>query len=82
GMMFSSTLVLILTVLMKTAQPEFRGRIMGLRTLAIYAHAFGSLGAGAVAGVLGAPATAAISGVIGIVMVIILAIFVPKLRRF
>ena len=35
GMMFSSTLVLILTVLMKTAQPEFRGRIMGLRTLAI-----------------------------------------------
>ena len=82
GMMFSSTLVLILTVLMKTAQPEFRGRIMGLRTLAIYAHGFGSLGAGAVAGVLGAPATAAISGVIGIVMVIILAIFVPKLRRF
>ncbi|MCH8801623.1 MAG: MFS transporter [Chloroflexi bacterium] len=82
GMMFSSTLVLILTVLMKTAQPEFRGRIMGLRTLAIYAHAFGSLGAGAVAGVLGAPATAAISGVIGIIMVIILALFVPKLRRF
>ena len=82
GMMFSSTMVLILTVLMKTAQPEFRGRIMGLRTLAIYAHAFGSLGAGAVAGVLGAPATAAISGVIGIIMVIILALFVPKLRRF
>ena len=82
GMMFSSTMVLILTVLMKTAQPEFRGRIMGLRTLAIYAHGFGSLAAGAVAGVLGAPATAAISGVIGIVMVIILAIFVPKLRRF
>ncbi|MCH7843340.1 MAG: MFS transporter [Chloroflexi bacterium] len=82
GMMFSSTLVLILTVLMKTAQPEFRGRIMGLRTLAIYAHGFGSLGAGAVAGVLGAPATAAISGVIGIIMVIILALFVPKLRRF
>ncbi|MCH8893658.1 MAG: MFS transporter [Chloroflexi bacterium] len=82
GMMFSSTLVLILTVLMKTAQPEFRGRIMGLRTLAIYAHGFGSLAAGAVAGVLGAPATAAISGVIGIIMVIILALFVPKLRRF
>ena len=82
GMMFSSTMVLILTVLMKTAQPEFRGRIMGLRTLAIYAHAFGSLAAGAVAGVLGAPATAAISGVIGITMVMILAIFVPKLRRF
>ena len=82
GMMFSSTLVLILTVLMKTAQPEFRGRIMGLRTLAIYAHAFGSVAAGAVAGVAGAPATAVVIGVVGITMVIILAFFAPKLRRF
>lgn len=82
GMMFSSTLVLMLTVLMKTAQPEFRGRIMGLRSLAIYTHAFGSLAAGALAGVLGAPATAAIGGVMGITMVIILAFIAPKLRRF
>ena len=82
GMMFSSTLVLILTVLMKTAQPEFRGRIMGLRTLAIYAHAFGSLAAGAVAGVAGAPATATIIGVSGIAMVLIPALLAPKLRRF
>ena len=82
GIMFSSTLVLLLTVLMKTAQPEFRGRIIGLRTLAIYAHAFGSLAAGAMAGVAGAPMTAAISGVLGIIMVIVLAIFAPKLRRF
>ena len=82
GMMFSSTLVLILTVLMQTAQPEYRGRIMGLRTLAIYAHAFGSLAAGAIAGTLGAPATATIIGIGGIVMVIALAFLAPKLRRF
>ncbi len=82
GMMFSSTLVLMLTVLMKTARPEFRGRIIGLRTLAIYAHVFGSLAAGALAGVAGAPMTAAISGVLGITMIIILALFAPKLRRF
>ena len=81
-MMYSSTLVLILTVLMENARPEFRGRIMGLRTLAIYAHAFGSLGAGAMAGVLGAPMTANIIGISGIAMVVVLAFAVPKFRRF
>lgn len=82
GMMFSSTLVLIMTVLMQTAQPEFRGRIVGLRTLAIYAHAFGALAAGAMAGVFGTPMTANIIGILGIGMVVTLAFFVPKLRRF
>jgi len=82
GMMFSSTLVLILTVLMKTALPEFRGRIMGLRTLAIYAHAFGSPIAGALSGLVGPPTTAVMSGVVGITLVIILAFLAPKLRRF
>lgn len=82
GMMFSSSLVLVLTVLMKTGRPEFRGRLMGLRTLAIYAHAFGSLGAGAAAGMLGAPTTAVLSGIFGISMMIALALIAPKLRRF
>lgn len=84
GIMFSSTLVLILTVLMQNqnAQPEFRSRIMGLRTLAIYAHAFGSLAAGAVAGGIGAPMTAGISEILGISMVVALAFLVPEFRRF
>ena len=82
GMMFNSSLVMVLTVLMKTGRSEFRGRIMGLRTLAIYAHAFGSLGAGAIAGALGAPATAVLSGVLGITMMLALALIAPKLRRF
>ena len=82
GMLFSSSLVLVLTVLMKTGRPEFRGRLMGLRTLAIYAHAFGSLAAGAVAGVLGAPVAAVLSGAFGILMMIVLALIAPKLRRF
>jgi len=82
GMMFSSSLVLVLTVLMKTGLPEFRGRIMGLRTLAIYAHAFGSLGAGAVAGVWGAPTAAVLSGIFGVSMILGLAMVAPKLRRF
>ncbi len=82
GMMFSSSLVLVLTVLMKTGRPEFRGRLMGLRTLAIYAHAFGSVAAGAVAGAMGAPTAAVLSGLFGIGMMVVLALIAPKLRRF
>ena len=82
GMLFSSSLVLVLTVLMKTGRPEFRGRLMGLRTLAIYAHAFGSLAAGAAAGLLGAPTAAVLSGLFGIGMMAVLALIAPKLRRF
>ena len=82
GTMFSSSLVLVLTVLMKTGLPEFRGRLMGLRTLAIYAHAFGSLGAGAIAGVWGAPSAAVLSGIFGISMMLGLALLAPKLRQF
>ena len=81
GMAFSSTLVLILTVLMRTARPEYRGRIMGLRVLAIYAHTFGSLNSGAVAGALGAPLAAVVNAVAGIGLVGVLALLAPKLRR-
>jgi predicted MFS family arabinose efflux permease len=81
GMAFSWTLVLILTVLMRTALPEFRGRIMGLRVLAIYAHTFGSVNSGAIAGALGAPMAASINAVVGIGLVGVLALIAPKLRR-
>ena len=82
GMLFSSSLVLVLTVLMKTGRPEFRGRLMGLRTLAIYAHAFGSLAAGTAAGLLGAPTAAVLFGLFGIGMMAVLALIAPKLRQF
>ena len=78
---FSSTLVLILTVLLRTVAPEFRGRITGLRVLAIYAHTFGSTAAGYTAGLWGAPTAAAINGAAGIVLVALLAALTPKLRR-
>ena len=81
GMAFSSTLVLILTVLLRTTSPEFRGRITGLRVLAIYAHTFGSTAAGFTAGLLGAPTAAAINGVAGIMLVVLLASLTPKFRR-
>jgi len=55
---------------------------MGLRTLAIYAHAFGTVAFGAVAGMLGASTTVVICGMGGIGMMVVLALIAPKLRRF
>ena len=81
GMAFSATQVLMTTVLLRTALPEFRGRVMGLRVQAIYAYTFGSLNSGFVAGVWGAPWAANINAFVGIGLVSMLAFFTPKLRR-
>jgi len=81
GMAFSSTLVLIMTVLFRTAPPEFRGRIMGLRVFAIYAHSFGSLHSGAWAGFMGAPLAAGINAVLGVGLTGLLTVVAPKLRK-
>ena len=81
GMAFSSTQVMMLTAMLRTTQAEYRGRVLGLRVLAIYAYAFGGAGAGALAGVWGAPMAATIIGTTGIVMTFALVIFTPQLRR-
>ena len=81
GMAYSSTQVLMLTVILRATLPEFRGRILGMRSMAIYAYTFGSLNSGAIAGVWGAPLAASINGAIGIVLAGTLAFFTPKLRR-
>ena len=54
---------------------------MGLRSLAIYAFALGSMSSGAMAGLWGAPRAANIVGAAGIVLVLALAVIAPKLRR-
>ena len=80
GAAFASTQVLILTLLLRTTQQEFRGRIMGLRSFAILAYSFGSMAAGAIAGLWGAPAAAQVVGFTGITLVLVLAALTPKLR--
>ena len=81
GMSFASTQVLILTLLLRTTQAEFRGRVMGLRSFAILAFSFGSMGAGAMAGLWGAPGAAQVVGLTGIALVMVLAVVAPKLRQ-
>ena len=81
GAGFASTQVFLLSALLRNAQAEYRGRVMSLRSLAIYAFAVGSISSGAMAGIWGAPRAANIIGGVGIVLVLILAVLVPKLRR-
>jgi len=81
GAGFASTQVFILSALLGNAKPEFRGRVMSLRSLAIYAFAIGSMSSGAMAGFWSAPQASYIVGVMGIVLVLLLAVLAPKLRN-
>lgn len=81
GMAFSSTQVTMLTVILKNTLPDFRGRILGMRSMAIYTYTFGSMNSGAIAETWGAPWAGRFNGVVGIVLVGVLALFTPKLRE-
>ncbi len=81
GAGFASTQVFLLSALLGNSLAEYRGRVMSLRSLAIYAFAFGSMSSGAMAGVWGAPNAGYIVGTMGIVMALLLAVVAPKLRR-
>ena len=81
GAGFASTQVFLLLALLRTSQAEYRGRVMSLRSLAIYAFALGSMTSGAMAGIWGAPRAAHVVGTMGIVLVLVLAVLAPKLRR-
>lgn len=81
GMAFASTQVFLLTLLLRNTQSEFRGRIMGLRSMAILAFSFGSMASGGVAGLWGAPWAANMVGIAGISLIIVLTIVAPKLRQ-
>ena len=82
GFAFSSSLVLIMSAILRTALPEFRGRLVGLRVLAIYASAMGSMSFGATAGAFSPQTAANVSSILGISLIGILALIAPKLRRF
>ena len=81
GFAFSSTLVLIMTPIFRTALPEYRGRIVGLRVLAIYSSAVGSLNSGGIASAFSPAMAGNVSAAVGIILTGILALVAPKLRR-
>ena len=82
GMGFGSIQVFMLTALLQATHSDYRGRVISLRSLAIYSFAIGSMSTGAIAGIWGPLQAARIIGIMGIVLILTLAIFIPKLRRF
>jgi MFS family permease len=82
GAGFASTQFFILSALLGQSQSEFRGRVMSLRSLAIYSFALGSLSSGAMAGLWSAPHASRVVGIVGIVLVLLLALLAPKFRRY
>jgi MFS family permease len=82
GLASSAFGVLQSTLLLMVAPAEVRGRAMGLQELAIGILPVATLLHGAVAAVIGVPASTATSGVLLLLLMLWLAVRVPGLRRF
>jgi MFS family permease len=67
--------------LLHRATPEMRGRIMGIRGLAIIPLFLGNLAGGALTGWLGAPTALVIFGVAGILSTVVLCLRLPSLHH-
>jgi MFS family permease len=81
GLGFASSQVMILTTLLKTTGLSYRGRVMGLRSMAILGFSFGSVMNGLIAAHLGISNTLIVVGTIGIVLMLLLVMAAPKLRQ-
>jgi predicted MFS family arabinose efflux permease len=62
----SVSMVTLAVVLLRTAEPRFRGRVMGVRMLAIYGNPMGLLAAGVLIETIGFTATALLYGGAGL----------------
>ena len=65
---------LAVLLLRMTADPRFRGRVMGVRMLAIYSLPFGLLAAGALIDRIGFPATATLYAVTGLLFTLLIGL--------
>jgi MFS family permease len=69
------------TYLLHRAAPEMRGRVMGIRGLAIIPLFLGNLAGGALTGWLGAPTALVIFGVAGILSTVAICLRLPSLHH-
>jgi MFS family permease len=74
GFMQSLSMVSLSAILMRAAEPRFRGRVMGVRMLGIYGLPVGLLCAGALVGRIGFEATATLFAVTGFVLTLLIAL--------
>jgi predicted MFS family arabinose efflux permease len=74
GFAQSFCMVGLAVMLMSTAGIRFRGRVMGVRMLAIYGLPVGLIGAGALVGRIGFPATATLYAGVGLAAMLAIAV--------
>jgi MFS family permease len=78
GIVQSFSLTNMTIMLLNTSSADMRGRVMGLRSLAVAPHFLGGLLSGAIAEHLGAPQAAIACGIVGMVVTLGVAPWVPK----
>jgi MFS family permease len=64
----SGSMVMLAVMLLRTTAPQYRGRVMGVRMLAIYGNPVGLLAAGVLVEPIGYTATAIVYGTTGLVL--------------
>ncbi len=74
GFAQSLTMVCHTVILLSASSPRYRGRIMGVRMLAIYSLPLGLLAAGLLVGLIGFRATASLYAVVGFTFTILIAV--------
>lgn len=67
GFMQSMSVVSMAIMLLRTSEPQFRGRVMGARMLVVYGHPVGLLAAGPLIERIGYTASATLYGAIGLI---------------
>jgi MFS family permease len=74
GFAQSLTMVSHTVILLSASSPRYRGRIMGVRMLAIYSLPLGLLAAGVLIGWIGFRATASLYAVVGLTFTVLIAV--------
>jgi MFS family permease len=74
GFAQSLTMVCHTVILLSASDPRYRGRIMGVRMMAIYSLPLGLLAAGGLIGLIGYRATASLYAVLGLAFTVLIAI--------
>jgi hypothetical protein len=74
GFAQSLTMVSHTVILLSASSPRYRGRIMGVRMLAIYSLPLGLLAAGVLIGWIGFRATASLYAIVGLALTVLIAV--------
>ncbi len=81
GFAQSFTMVTMAMTLLGATSPEIRGRVMGLRSLAVYGLPMGLIASGAMASAFGASTALLINGAVGVTVAIAISLWLRRLWK-